>query len=191
VAIPDVRERLFDAAERVVLRDGPSALTSRAVTTEAGCAKGVLHRHFDDMDDFLAALVEDRAGRLAEQDAALTARAGTGTVADTLTEALGEVFGSLAVAIVGLITARDGLRVRLRRRWPDSVPLLADATGVLARYLAAEQDRGRLAAGADARDLALMLVGTGHLLFAGRDGEPPDAEAVRAVVTMVLAGAAA
>jgi AcrR family transcriptional regulator len=44
VAIRDVREQLFDAAERVLLRDGPAALTSRAVTDEAGVAKGVLHR---------------------------------------------------------------------------------------------------------------------------------------------------
>ena len=45
-AIRDAREQLFAAAERILLRDGPNALTSRAVTTEAGFAKGVLHRHF-------------------------------------------------------------------------------------------------------------------------------------------------
>ncbi|HXP54279.1 MAG TPA: TetR family transcriptional regulator, partial [Streptosporangiaceae bacterium] len=59
VALPDPREQLFAAAERILLRDGPQALTSRAVTTEAGCAKGVLHRHFADFDDFLAELVRD------------------------------------------------------------------------------------------------------------------------------------
>jgi DNA-binding transcriptional regulator YbjK len=32
VHIRDAREQLFKAAERVLLRDGPSALTSRAVT---------------------------------------------------------------------------------------------------------------------------------------------------------------
>jgi len=52
VAIRDVRAQLFDAAERVLRRDGPSGLTSRAVTAEAGVAKGVLHRHFDDFDAF-------------------------------------------------------------------------------------------------------------------------------------------
>jgi AcrR family transcriptional regulator len=61
VAIQDAQ--LFAAAERVLLRGGPNGLTSRAVTTEAGCAKGVLHRHFADFDAFLAALVRDR-GRL-------------------------------------------------------------------------------------------------------------------------------
>src|SRR5689334_3785252 len=63
IALRDVREQLFDAAERVLLRDGAAALTSRAVTTEAGVAKGVLHRHFADFDAFLAELVLDRAGR--------------------------------------------------------------------------------------------------------------------------------
>ena len=33
VAIRDARAQLFDAAERVLLRAGPNALTSRAVTT--------------------------------------------------------------------------------------------------------------------------------------------------------------
>ena len=53
VAIRDVRQQLFAAAERVLLRDGPSGLTSRAVTAEAGCAKGVLHRHFADFPLFV------------------------------------------------------------------------------------------------------------------------------------------
>ena len=88
VAIRDVREQLFDAAERVLLRDGPSALTSRAVTAEAGCAKGVLHRHFADFDAFLAELVLDRIGQIETQAAALRESAGTGTVAGNLTGAL-------------------------------------------------------------------------------------------------------
>ena len=115
VAIRDVREQLFDAAERVLLRDGPNALTSRAVTTEAGCAKGVLHRHFADFDAFLAELVLDRIARIDAQAAALRESAGTGTVAGNLTGALTDLFGSVAVAIVGLITFRDELRARLRR----------------------------------------------------------------------------
>ncbi len=114
VAIRDVREQLFDAAERILLRDGPSALTSRAVTTEAGVAKGVLHRHFTDFDAFLAELVLDRIHRIQPQTAALRDAAGTGTVADNLTAALTALFSSVAVAIVPLVTFRDELRARLR-----------------------------------------------------------------------------
>ncbi|MDJ1130862.1 TetR/AcrR family transcriptional regulator [Streptomyces iconiensis] len=189
VAIRDAREQLFDAAERVLLRDGPSALTSRAVTAEAGCAKGVLHRHFADFDAFLAELVRDRIARIEQQSATLHEAAGTGTVAGNLTDALTALFGSVAVAIVGLITSRDELRARLRRTTPVGVPVLTEATAVIASYLIAERERGRIAAGADIDTLAPMLIGTGHLLFADRHSAPPDAGTVHKAVTAVLAGA--
>ncbi|MEU5833435.1 TetR family transcriptional regulator [Streptomyces diacarni] len=189
VHLSDVRGRLFDAAERVLLREGPSALTSRAVTTEADCAKGVLHRHFADFDGFLAALVLDRIARLDAQTRALCDAAGSRTVADNLTEALTTVFESVAVAIVGLVTSRDELRARLRASRPTGVPLLAEATAMIAAYLAAERGLGRVAADADIDVLAPTLIGAAHLLFADRTGTPPDTAAVHRSVVTVLAGA--
>ncbi|MFB4302910.1 TetR/AcrR family transcriptional regulator [Actinomadura sp. NTSP31] len=189
VALRDARRQLFDAAERVLLRDGPNALTSRAVTDEAGCAKGVLHRHFSDFDTFLTELVQDRIAGIEAQRAALDASAGTGTVAGNLAGALTEVFGTVAVAVVALITSRDELRARLRATRPTGVPLLSEATAMVASYLAAERDLGRIAADADLDALAPMLIGAGHLLFADRTGPPPDAEAVHRIVTATIAGA--
>ncbi|WP_188197839.1 TetR/AcrR family transcriptional regulator [Nonomuraea sp. SYSU D8015] len=188
VAIRDVRQQLFDAAERVLLRDGPSALTSRAVTDEAGVAKGVLHRHFADFDAFLAEFVLDRVDRMDSQAAALREAAGTGTVAGNLADALTALFGSVAVAIVALVTFRDELRARLRRTWPAGVPVLTEAVGMIASYLTAERDLGRLAADADVDTLAPTLIGAGHLLFADRQGGPPETEAVRKMVTAVVGG---
>ena len=49
--------QLFAAADRVLVRDGPAGLTTRTVTAEAGVANGVLHRHFRDLDEFLASFV--------------------------------------------------------------------------------------------------------------------------------------
>ena len=189
VAIRDPREQLFDAAERVLLRDGPNTLTSRAVTTEAGVAKGVLHRHFADFDAFLAELVLDRIARIDHQAAALRESAGTGTVAGHLTDALMTLFGSVAVAIVALIIFRDDLRARLREARPAGVPVLAEATAMIASYLTIERDLGRIAADADVDTLAPALIGTGHLLFACREGSQPSAEAVRKMVTAVIASA--
>lgn len=188
VAIRDVRDQLFNAAERVLLRDGPNALTSRAVTTEAGCAKGVLHRHFADFDTFLAELVLERIVRMDTQAVALREAAGTGTVTGNLTDALTELFGSVAVAIVALIISRDGLRAQLRQTRPTGVPLLADATAMVASYLTLERELGRIAAEADVDMLAPTLIGAGHLLFAGHDGAPPEAGAVGKVVATVIAG---
>src|SRR4051794_7279784 len=158
VAMRDARAQLFDAAERVLLRDGPNALTSRAVTTQARCAKGVLHRHFADFDAFLTELVLDRIGRIDNQAAALRESAGTGTIAGNLTGALMDLFGSVAVAILGLITSRDDLRARLRQARPAGVPVLTEATAMLASYLTTERELGRITAGADVDTLALTLI---------------------------------
>lgn len=186
VALRRVREQLFDAAERVLLRGGPSALTSRAVTTEAACAKGVLHRHFPDFDGFLEELVADRIARLAPRSAALRDSAGTRTVAANIADALTELFGSVALSIVALIIARDELRARLRAKMPTGVPLLSEAATMIAGYLAAEREAGRIAPDADVDMLALTLIGSGHLVFAGREGEPPEPGDVEDLVKSII-----
>ena len=186
-AIRDVRAQLFAAAERVLLRAGPEGLTSRAVTAEAGVAKGVLHRHFADFDAFLAELIRDRIARLDTQASSLTAVAGTGTVAGNVTQALFELFDPVTVGIVGLVIFRDELRARLRATTPSGIPLLAEGIQMVRSYLADEVELGRLAADTDAATLALTLVGTGHLLFADREAGPPDTEAVESMVGLVLA----
>jgi len=186
VAIRDVRAQLFDAAERVLLRDGPSALTSRAVTTEADCAKGVLHKHFADFDAFLAEFVLDRVDRMDAEAAGLRESAGTGVVVDNLGDALTAVFGSVAVAIVPLIIFRDELRTRLRETWPAGVPVLTEAVTMIRDYLTAEQALGRIPADADVDMLAPTLIGAGHLLFADRKSAPPSVDDVHRMVRTVL-----
>ncbi|MGW4483715.1 TetR/AcrR family transcriptional regulator [Amycolatopsis sp. NPDC004368] len=191
VHLRDVRTQLFDAAERVLLRDGPSALTSRAVTEEAGCAKGVLHKHFTDFDGFLTELVLDRITRVESFSDTLVATAGRGSVVDNVSSALTEVFSSVAVSIVALITFRDELRHRLRTARPGGgVPLASDIAVMLRRYLTAEQALGRLTPDADVAVLAPTVVGAGHLHLADRTGEG-DTESLRAMVASVLSPALA
>ncbi len=188
VALRDAREQLFGAAERILLRDGPGALTSRAVTTEAGCAKGVLHRHFAGFDEFLAEFVMDRMDRLDGPAAALRGGAGTGTVAGNLTKALTALYGSVAVAIVGLVAARESLRTRLQQTWPAGIPVVTEAIITVADYLMFERALGRIADGADLDVLAPTLVGAVHMQYTRADGTPPDAATVGRIVTTVIAG---
>lgn len=191
VAIRDPRGQLFDAAERVLLRDGPAALTSRAVTAEAGVAKGVLHRHFADFDAFLAELALDHIARIDAQAQALLAAAGTGTVAGNLAAALPGLFTPPVLALGRLVIARDELRTRLRAATGSRIPLLSESVALARRYLEAERDLGRVAPGADIPTLAPMLVSTAHLLFTDTDGPPPDAPALARVVSAALASASA
>jgi AcrR family transcriptional regulator len=189
VAIRDPRGQLFEAAERVLLRDGPAALTSRAVTAEAGVAKGVLHRHFADFDAFLAELALDRITWISARAADLRATAGAGTVTGNLAAALPGLSGPALLALVRLVIARDELRTRLRAATGSRVPVVSEAVAMVSGYLAAERDLGRLAAGADIATLAPMLVSSVHLLYTDADGAPPDRDAVTRVVAAALASA--
>ena len=188
VAIRDPRGQLFDAAERVLLRDGPGGLTSRAVTVEAGVAKGVLHRHFADFDEFLAELALGHVTRIGALDADLRAAAGTGTVAGNMAAALPDVFSPVILALIRVVIARDELRDRLRAATGSRIPLVSESTALVAGYLAAERDLGRVAAGADIGTLAPTMIGAVHLLFTDADGAP-EAVAVARTVAAVMAAA--
>ena len=186
VHLTNARELLFDAAEGVLRRDGVSGLTSRAVTTEAGVAKGVMHRHFADFDAFLAELVLDRVSRLDGPLTEFREGAGTGTVADNLVNALAAVFTPLAVAVPALVITRDGLRAHLREAGADRFPLITQGSLSIAAYLGAEQELGRLAGTADTRTLSYTLIGAAHLLFTDRESGPPGREALQKLVLGVL-----
>lgn len=158
------------------------------MTAEAGVAKGVLHRHFTDFDDFLVELVRDRIQVIQASSSTLMAAVGTGSIEDNLTEALGIVFSSVAARMVGLITVRDELRSRLRAAGHEGIPVATDAARMIRDYLSAERDLGRLRPTADLDSIGLTLIGGGHLLYGAGDSQP---EALRRTVASVLAGALA
>jgi AcrR family transcriptional regulator len=187
VAIRDPRGQLFNAAERVLLRNGPSGLTSRAVTAEAGVAKGVLHRHFADFDAFLAELALARVAQIRARATALRARAGSGTVAGNLAAALPDLLSPAILAFIRLVIARDELRVQLRAATGSRNPFLSESTVMVADYLTAERDLGRVAPDADISALAPTLIGAAHLLLT--DVEGTSEPAVARVVAAVLATA--
>lgn len=190
VALRDAEAELFAAAERVVLRDGAGGLTSRAVTGEAGVAKGVLHRHFADFDGFLVGLVRDRITRLEADLDELRGAAGSATLSSNLTESLIDIVAPVNLALAGMTITRDELRTRLRATTPRGIPILAEATRGLTGYLEAERDIGRIRPDADVRTVALSLVGTGHLMFAEAlvRRDLPDATTARKIVEAVIAG---
>jgi AcrR family transcriptional regulator len=186
VTLRDARLVLFSAGERVLLRDGPSGLTSRAVTAEAGVAKGVVHRHFADFVDFLAALVNKRTSTIERLSTALNVRAEKETVADNLVFFLVELFDPLGLALVRLVLSNDTLRTRLRNGTDPGLPVLAEAVNALTAYLNTEQQNGRILIDAAPVALAHAVVGTGHLLFADSQVGLPDKSAIdQAIATIV------
>ena len=63
-ATAEKRTRLLDAAERIMLRDGYAAVTSRRVEAEAGLK---LHYHFGTLDDLFIEVFRRRAERNVER----------------------------------------------------------------------------------------------------------------------------
>lgn len=173
VTIPDVPEQLFKAAEQVLTRDGPIGLTSRAITNEAGLAKGILYNHFTDLDAFLAAFVVDRFRLTAADADTLPSRAGQATVIDNLTDAAVSLFGPRSLVILSLVLSRPTLMRRLQQSAAAGTPDLQQLEEAFAAYLDAEKKLGRIAADADTQTLAFMLIAAVHHLFVtGRAG--PD-----------------
>jgi AcrR family transcriptional regulator len=192
VATPDAREQLFQAAERVLARDGPDGLTSRAITDEAGVAKGLLFNHFSDLDQFLAELVLDRSRAAASVAAELPPRAGTRTVKGNLVEAALSLLQSRAFAVAGIIHARPSLMSRLHRNSSGRpYAVLADVETSFSAYLAAEKALGRIAPDTDSDTLAFILVGTVHHIFMTTMAASPTLRSrLQKVVTSLLAASA-
>ncbi|MEU3750188.1 MULTISPECIES: TetR family transcriptional regulator [Streptomyces] len=189
VAIPDIRERLFAAAERVVTRDGPGALTSRAVTNEAGVAKGALHAHFAGLDEFIGELVLDRFASTARQADQLTSLVGQDTVKANLVTVTAALLASVNPAMVTLAMTRPAAARHTRRGLEAGAPAFSAIQDSMAGYLDAESRLGRIPAGTDTATTALALVGTVHhlLMTSGPDGQPEPRQTVERLVTLLIA----
>ena len=63
----DLQRALVDAAERILEREGPSALSLRAVAREAGVSPAAPYHHFKDKDELVSAVAKRGFEMLAER----------------------------------------------------------------------------------------------------------------------------
>jgi AcrR family transcriptional regulator len=190
VAIPELREQLFRAAGRLLARDGPSGLVTRAITTEAGCAKGVLHNHFTDLDGFLAEFVRSCFTEALAGVAELASKAGQATVAENLNDTAAALFDSPVLAAHSIVLFRPSVAARMHQNAGREAPNLMKVALIFTAYLDAEKELGRVLSGVDSRAIALALVATvHHLLMTGHMKAPHARDVVRRVVDVLLAGA--
>jgi AcrR family transcriptional regulator len=68
------KNEILDAAERVILRDGPGGLSVDAVLLEAGVSKGGFFHHFATKEALLGALLERLSAAVAERATASIGR---------------------------------------------------------------------------------------------------------------------
>jgi AcrR family transcriptional regulator len=182
VAIDGVRQRLFAAAETVILRDGAGGLRGRSVTAQAGVATGLLHAHFGDFEGFLVAYVVDRSFELTAAAGDIEAARGTPT---DLCDELAALPQRTATALARLLAARPELRTKAAEiLGPESAGFTGLTDGI-AQRLTAESAAGRIA-GTAAPDAAAYAIVAVLLRAWGED----DPEAVwRSVIESMLGSA--
>ncbi|KPC64269.1 TetR/AcrR family transcriptional regulator [Streptomyces chattanoogensis] len=187
VTTPDVRERLFAAAERVLEKDGPGALTSRAITTEAGCAKGLLHAHFAGLDEFVAELCLDRFARTATKAQALVELTGQGSVTANLDAVALALLDSGGPVIASLAMTRPAAALRISEALEGGAPGFTAIQEAITSYLEAERRLGRVADTVDPPTAALAIVGTAHhLLMTSWPGTPEPRAQITRLVTVLM-----
>ncbi|TDC72521.1 TetR/AcrR family transcriptional regulator [Micromonospora sp. KC606] len=182
VAIPEPRQQLFAALERVIVTVGPGRLTSRAVTREAGVATGLLYAHFATFDNFLTGYAVDRAFQIAGEVAGLPQRAGSGTVAGNLSDAALATPLDTLLALTRLMAIRPELAANVEAVLGNGTAGLQAVERAATGYLTAEQQLGRVPAGTDTEALAMAVVGVlHHVALTGGTGSAADARIRRAI----------
>jgi AcrR family transcriptional regulator len=159
------RQRLLDAAERVIRTKGLAAASTREIAREAGCADGTLYNHFSDRADlfvtiFLEKLLPDYWDALSK----LPYRIGEGTVQAHLEELaqIALAFYYKAAPMRAALFAEPELLEQYREALKSQAQSRKQEhpANLLAAYLRAEQRLGRVAAQVNPAIAAEALFGT-------------------------------
>ncbi|MDX3071771.1 TetR/AcrR family transcriptional regulator [Streptomyces sp. NPDC088354] len=155
------RQRILDAADRLMRTIGLARTTTKEIAKAAGCSEAALYKHFANKEELFVHVLAERAPRLGPLMAELTADPGGRSVESCLADIArtAVLFYESSVPIAASLFAEPALLARHREalrpldRGPV-VPLRA-----LSRYLRAERAGGRIRADADTDAAAALLLG--------------------------------
>lgn len=176
------RERMVEAAERVMRSKGLAHATTKEIAREAGYSEGAIYKHFESKEELFIRVLTERLPPFADVLAELPRRAGREAVGDVLEEVAG-----VALAFYGesfpmsvSVFSEPGLLARHREEMYKRGAGPHKANEALMAYLEAERDLGRVREDADPEAAAAMLLGACfQRAFLGSfsgDGAIPEAE---------------
>jgi len=182
------RQRLVDAAEKLMRTTGLASATTKAIAREAGCSEAALYKHFASKEELFVRVIHERLPNIAPLIAGLIADPGERGVEECLAVLVRQAarFYEEAFPMFGTLLAEPALRAQYQDglRKIDAGPHLA-VEGV-ARYLERERERGRIRADADPYAAAALLMGACFqraffIQVSGPDRVPPAEEFAAAV----------
>ncbi|MDR3690003.1 MAG: TetR/AcrR family transcriptional regulator [Fimbriimonas sp.] len=188
------RQKILDAAQRLIEKSGLAGLTTKEIAREADCAEGTLFKHFKTKADLQLAVVLENAPIFREKLSQPTA--GQSTVAANL--------GDLATAsisyfekLIPLATslfANVDLLERHRTEMADQGRGPEDVFALVSKYICEEQQLGRIDRQVQPISAASLLLGPCfHRAFIrqtlGKDiPGPSDRDFVVSIVGVLLDG---
>ena len=187
------RSEILRAAEMLMHSRGLSGVTTRQISQEVGCSEGALYFHFKGRLELLLAMLEESLPNMLEPLHALRKSVGRGSPQENLAKALGGIFKfhrRVVSRTAGLFAEPELLgayRKSLARQRKG--PHLS--IGVLADYIAAEQELGRIDSSVHAKVAAYLLMSSSFFSafmekFSGKTMQPPWDNYVKKLVAVVV-----
>jgi AcrR family transcriptional regulator len=178
-----LRASLMAHARQIVVRDGADGLTMRRLAEEAGCAVGLPYKVFSDRSELVGELLRLEFEGLRARLAAWERSAGSSTVAENLGRYARLVLDSPAVTVAAALGRAGSAAVDAAAR---RTGVVNELEGAVIRYLAAEQERGRVDGEADAAAFGFLVAGAIHnLLVSGELYPRPDEAALERALEAV------
>jgi AcrR family transcriptional regulator len=167
-----LRASLVEHARCLVAREGPDKLTMRALAEEAGCALGLPYKVFAGREELVLEVVRASFGDLHAKGEEFFRRAGRGTVAGNIAWFAEWLLDSPGVALAQHVMQSPALAEAVVADFHANRHGPALLNGLLADYLAAEQEAGRVSPDVDTSAFGFVLGGAIHHLVVMGEGYP-------------------
>ncbi|MGG4049085.1 TetR/AcrR family transcriptional regulator [Paenibacillus favisporus] len=177
----DLKNKIADAAEQVLLRNGLAKATTKEIARTAGCSEGSLYNHFSSKEDLFVHVIRGQLKHLMRTLSSLQTMAGKDTVRTNLeqvTLAALEDFHS-SMPLIGSIFSEPGLLLRQREGFELRNEGPHRANEAVEAYLNQEKQLGRVGEGTDSRAIADLLLGSCfqhafQINFLGKEESPEE-----------------
>jgi AcrR family transcriptional regulator len=157
------RQTLMDAALEVFLERGFARATTREIAHRAGLSEGTMYRHFADKYELFHQVFLSLVMDIGEELRRLPERAGQKTVRDNLEYLfllVGQMQGNLSSLMASVWADPDlgrSFDSYVREKSPEGFERPEPVT-MVAEYIRAEQERGRIRRDVDATEAAAVVV---------------------------------
>jgi AcrR family transcriptional regulator len=153
------RQRILDATQRLIEKDGSLRLTTKEIAREAGCAEGTLFNHFKSKEDLSLAVVLENAPKFRELLS--KPRAGLRTVEENLEElamASMEFFEKLIPLASSLLADVETLK-RHRKAMASQQRGPKDVFQIIGAYISMEKELNRIGSHVSLAGATALLLG--------------------------------